>query len=214
MSKGSGFDSAPTNAAGDLEVKVVIVGDSDVGKTSLSIRYCHGEFESHQPTIGANFLKVRVVVDGTDISLQIWDTAGQERFRSMAPMYYRGAKAAICVFDVTNEESFHRVSTWLRDLKPFADPNCVICLAGNKCDKAEKFDLNMCEELAQSIGATFVKTSAMTGEGIAELFDKLSRNIATTYKHESKSRISTREADVMRLGAGADKSKKQGGGCC
>ena len=196
-----------------LEVKVVIVGDSDVGKTSLSIRYCHGEFESHQPTIGANFLKVRVVVDGAELSLQIWDTAGQERFRSMAPMYYRGAKAAICVFDVTNEESFHRVSSWLRDLKPFADPNCVICLAGNKCDKAEKYDLAMCEELAQSMGATFTKTSALTGEGIAELFDKLSRNIAVAYRHESKSKISTREADVMKLG-GATQREGTKSSCC
>jgi len=196
-----------------LEVKVVIVGDSDVGKTSLSIRYCHGEFESHQPTIGANFLKVRVVVNGAELSLQIWDTAGQERFRSMAPMYYRGAKAAICVFDVTNEESFHRVSSWLRDLKPFADPNCVICLAGNKCDKAEKYDLAMCEELAQSMGATFTKTSALTGEGIAELFDKLSRNIADAYRHESKSKISTREADVMKLG-GATQREGTKSSCC
>ena len=196
-----------------LEVKVVIVGDSDVGKTSLSIRYCHGEFESHQPTIGANFLKVRVVVDGAELSLQIWDTAGQERFRSMAPMYYRGAKAAICVFDVTNEESFHRVSSWLRDLKPFADPNCVICLAGNKCDKAEKYDLAMCEELAESMGATFTKTSALTGEGIAELFDKLSRNIAVAYRHESKSKISTREADVMKMG-GATQREGTKSSCC
>lgn len=204
--------AAINNASDPLEVKVVIVGDSDVGKTSLSIRYCHGEFESNQPTIGANFLKVRVVVEGTEISLQIWDTAGQERFRSMAPMYYRGAKAAICVFDVTNEESFHRVSSWMRDLKPFADPNCVICLAGNKCDKPEAFDLTMCEELATSMGAMFVKTSALTGEGITELFDKLSRQIAAAYKHEAKSRISTREADVMRLGAGAQTTKKEG--CC
>jgi small GTP-binding protein len=128
-------------------------------------------------------------------------------------MYYRGAKAAICVFDVTNEESFHRVSSWLRDLKPFADPNCVICLAGNKCDKAEKYDLAMCEELAQSMGATFTKTSALTGEGIAELFDKLSRNIADAYRHESKSKISTREADVMKLG-GATQREGTKSSCC
>ena len=200
-------------ASDPLEVKVVIVGDSDVGKTSLSRRYCEGEFKSDQPTIGANFLRTRVVVDGIEISLQIWDTAGQERFRSMAPMYYRGAKAAICVFDVTNEESFHRLSSWMRDLKPFADPNCVICLAGNKCDKPAAFDLAQCEELAQSMGATFVRTSALTNEGITELFeDKLSVQIAAAYKHEAKGRISTREADVMRLGAGAQTTKKEG--CC
>jgi len=132
----------------------------------------------------------------------------------MAPMYYRGAKAAICVFDVTSEESFHRVSSWLRDLKPFADPNCVICLAGNKCDKAEKFDLAMCEELAQSMGATFTKTSALTGEGVTELFDKLSRNIAVTFRHETKSKISTREADVMKLGGATANSATTKTSCC
>ncbi len=73
--------------SGPLEVKVCIIGDTDVGKTSLSMRYCHGEFpENATPTIGASFLQRRVAVDGTEISLQIWDTAGQERFRSMAPM--------------------------------------------------------------------------------------------------------------------------------
>ena len=76
-----------STTSGPLEVKVCIIGDTDVGKTSLSMRYCHGEFpENATPTIGASFLQRRVAVDGTEISLQIWDTAGQERFRSMAPM--------------------------------------------------------------------------------------------------------------------------------
>eukprot|EP01038_Epipyxis_sp_PR26KG_P005436 gene5436-7529_t len=196
-------------SANPLEVKVCIIGDTDVGKTSLSTRYCHGEFpENSTPTIGASFLQRRVLVDGTEISLQIWDTAGQERFRSMAPMYYRGAKAAICVFDVTNEESLNRISTWLRDLKAHADPNVVICLAGNKCDKKPTFDLTKCDALAASIGGTLFLTSALTGEGIHEVFDALSRNIHDVYKNANKP---TSENDGVKLGAGP---RKETSLCC
>lgn len=192
-----------------MEIKVCIIGDTDVGKTSLSTRYCHGEFsENSTPTIGASFLQRRVLVDNCEINLQIWDTAGQERFRSMAPMYYRGAKAAVCVFDVTNEESFHRVMIWLRDLKAHADPNIVVCLAGNKCDKKPSFDLGTCEELAKSIGASFVKTSAMTGENVDTVFNLLSAKIVEVYKPKRKSES---RDDVVMLN---DKSNKQGSSCC
>lgn len=193
-----------------MEVKVCIIGDTDVGKTSLSTRYCHGEFPTNStPTIGASFLQRRVIVDNTEISLQIWDTAGQERFRSMAPMYYRGAKAAICVFDVTNEESFKRVNTWVRDLKSHADPNVVICLAGNKCDKAPAFDLHQCENLAKSLGGAFFRTSAYTGEGVQEVFENLARRVAETYRGNKPA---TKDIDTLKL---AKESKSnEPGGCC
>lgn len=194
-----------------MEVKVCIIGDTDVGKTSLSTRYCHGEFvENSTPTIGASFLQRRVLVDNAEINLQIWDTAGQERFRSMAPMYYRGAKAAVCVFDVTDEESFHRVVIWLRDLKAHADPNVVVCIAGNKCDKPSNFDLAKCDELAKSIGATFIKTSALTGENVDLVFNTLSRKICEVYRIKRK--VDTRDDDVLTLGAAAKSSK--GSSCC
>lgn len=198
-----------------MEIKVCIIGDTDVGKTSLSTRYCHGEFPTNStPTIGASFLQRRVMVDNLEISLQIWDTAGQERFRSMAPMYYRGAKAAICVFDVSNEESFTRVSTWIRDLRSHADPNVVICLAGNKCDKEPAFDLTKCEVLAKSLGGTFFKTSALTGDGVHEIFEALAKNVADTYKG---SRAPSKDYDALKLGGrnSVSQAKPQtSGGCC
>jgi small GTP-binding protein len=194
-----------------MEIKVCIIGDTDVGKTSLSTRYCHGEFPNNStPTIGASFLQRRVVVDNTEISLQIWDTAGQERFRSMAPMYYRGAKAAICVFDVTNEESFNRVSTWLRDLKTHADPNVVICLAGNKCDKAATFDLSKCEALAKSLGGVYFPTSALTGEGVQEIFETLARRVAEVFRSRGDG-----NRDALKLGSDMKNLKKEpSSGCC
>lgn len=195
-----------------VEVKVCIIGDTDVGKTSLSTRYCHGEFpENSTPTIGASFLQRRVVVDNVEISLQIWDTAGQERFRSMAPMYYRGAKAAICVFDVTNEESFNRVTTWLRDLRAHADPNVVICLAGNKCDKTPTFDLSKCDSLARTLGGSFFLTSALTGEGVQEIFETLSRNISDVYRNNKPV---SKDAETVKLGAANNKAPDNSGTCC
>lgn len=197
--------------ASPIEIKVCIIGDTDVGKTSLSTRYCHGEFPNNStPTIGASFLQRRVVVDNAEISLQIWDTAGQERFRSMAPMYYRGAKAAICVFDVSNEDSFNRVSTWLRDLKAHADPNVVICLAGNKCDKTPAFDLSKCEALAKSLGGIYFPTSALTGEGVTEIFEALSRRVSEVYRTNRND-----ARDSLKLGADVKNLKKEPqGGCC
>lgn len=110
-----------------LDRKIVIVGATDVGKTSITMRYCHGSFSTPtSATIGASFLQKRIIVGGDDASggrgggarrkmtLQIWDTAGQERFRSMAPMYYRNAKAAILVFDLLNESTFEKIKEWLQ----------------------------------------------------------------------------------------------------
>lgn len=192
-----------------MEIKVCIIGDTDVGKTSLSTRFCHSEFPKNStPTIGASFLQKRVAVDSVEISLQIWDTAGQERFRSMAPMYYRGAKAAICVFDVTNEESFNRIATWLRDLRSHADPNAVICIAGNKCDHASAFDLTQAEAYATSVNATFFRTSALTGEGVQEVFDALSRRVADVYRGN---RPASRDIDSLRLNTTKKTEEK---GCC
>jgi small GTP-binding protein len=192
-----------------MEIKVCIIGDTDVGKTSLSTRFCHSEFPTNStPTIGASFLQKRVLVDNIEISLQIWDTAGQERFRSMAPMYYRGAKAAICVFDVTNEESFNRIATWLRDLRSHADPNAVICIAGNKCDRTPGFDLGQCEAYANSVNAAFFRTSALTGEGVQEVFDALSQKVAEVYRGN---RPASRDIDSLRLSSNRQVEEK---GCC
>lgn len=193
-----------------IEVKVCIIGDTDVGKTSLSTRYCHGEFpENSTPTIGASFLQRRVAVENIEISLQIWDTAGQERFRSMAPMYYRGAKAAICVFDVTNENSFNRVSTWVKDLKLHADPSVVICFAGNKNDKGPSFDLDKCDALAATLGGSFFRTSALTGEGVQEIFESLSKRVSEVYQN---SRVEAgKDYENLKLGVAQDKDK---GRCC
>jgi Ras-related protein Rab-21 len=155
-----------------------------------------------------------------DVSLQIWDTAGQERFRSMAPMYYRGAKAAVLVFDITNEETFFKAKSWLKDLKVHADPDVVVCLAGNKCDKEAVFDLKQCEEFAKTVDAVFIKTSAQSGEGVNKLFTELTRRIVEVYKTKAQGGGgaggdgSSRGDGLVLDGSGGSSRSTGNGGCC
>jgi len=114
------------------------------------------------------------------------------------------------VFDVTNEETFHRVLSWLRDLRTHADPNVVICIAGNKCDKKPTFDLTACEEFAHSLNAKFIRTSALSGEGVDKVFEELAKSIVETYR--TKGRAAEKEADTLRLDAAA--KKDSAGSCC
>lgn len=126
-----------TNTQPSLDAKVVIMGSAGVGKTSLVTRYVEGRFASQTTTTtGAFFHSKKVTVDGTKVRLQIWDTAGQERFRSMAPMYYRGANAAILVYDITNASSFDDVKVWIDELKRNCDPDLLIFIVGAKADLA------------------------------------------------------------------------------
>ncbi|KAH9816426.1 P-loop containing nucleoside triphosphate hydrolase protein [Melampsora americana] len=133
-SNGGGSTNAHT---GQLEAKVVILGMQGVGKTSIVHRYTTGSFSySLASTIGASFCTKKLSVDGCKVRLQIWDTAGQERFRSMAPMYYRGANAAILVYDITNQSSFEDIQNWLHELSANMSPELVIQIVGSKADLA------------------------------------------------------------------------------
>lgn len=192
-----------------------VIGDSGVGKTCISMRYCHGSIpDGPTPTIGASFVQRRLLVGPVEVSLQIWDTAGQERFRSMAPMYYRGSKAAILVCDVTDKESFTNLKRWLKELNQHADPELIVYIVANKCDMSPKYDLLECEEYAYSMGAKFFKTSAVTGENINELFESLIQTIVGLYT--SRERSVSQDANLLNLGAKAhsDKGDKASGGCC
>jgi small GTP-binding protein len=121
-----------------LSNKLVLLGDTSVGKSCLVVRFCRGEyFDYQEPTIGAAFLTQTVALDDCIIRFELWDTAGQERYRSLAPMYYRGASAAVIVFDVTNRDSFEGAKNWVKEIQRRGDPHAVIALAGNKADVKE-----------------------------------------------------------------------------
>lgn len=125
------------NTQPSLDAKVVIMGSAGVGKTSLVTRYVEERFAAQtMTTTGAFFHSKKVTVGGTKVRLQIWDTAGQERFRSMAPMYYRGANAAILVYDITSASSFDDVKVWIDELKRNCEPDLLIFIVGAKADLA------------------------------------------------------------------------------
>ncbi|MBN3316342.1 KAT2B acetyltransferase, partial [Atractosteus spatula] len=155
------------------QFKLVLLGESAVGKSSLVLRFVKGQFhEFQESTIGAAFLTQTVCLDDTTVKFEIWDTAGQERYHSLAPMYYRGAQAAIVVYDITNEESFARAKNWVKELQRQASPNIVIALAGNKADLANKraVDFQDAQSYADDNSLLFMETSAKTSMNVNEIF--------------------------------------------
>ncbi|KAG0331789.1 hypothetical protein BG000_010586 [Podila horticola] len=118
-----------------VQVKLVLLGEAAVGKSSLVLRFVNDEFqENKEPTIGAAFLTQKCRLEDKVIKFEIWDTAGQERFHSLAPMYYRNAQAAVIVYDVTKASSLEKAKSWVKELQRQANPNIVIALTGNKVD--------------------------------------------------------------------------------
>jgi len=163
-----------------LSVKVVILGSSGVGKTALSVRYCEGQFLTHtKATIGGSFLPKNVVMDGVRLKLQLWDTAGQERFRSLAPMYYRGAAAAVLVYDITNADSFQRTQDWVSELQSNVTDDILLVVVGNKTDMAKQRAVprEKGKEFADTIEASYIETSAKDGDGITQLFTDICKKI-------------------------------------
>ena len=123
--------------------KVVLLGDTSVGKSCLANRFVNDSFfEFQEPTIGAAFMTRNLEVGNFSIRYEIWDTAGQERYRSLAPMYYRGAMAAVIVYDITQEDSFKGAKTWINEIKTKGRKDCVIVLVGNKSDLEDKRKVN------------------------------------------------------------------------
>eukprot|EP01115_Flamella_aegyptia_P010809 TRINITY_DN485_c0_g1_i1.p1 TRINITY_DN485_c0_g1~~TRINITY_DN485_c0_g1_i1.p1 ORF type:complete len:161 (+),score=28.39 TRINITY_DN485_c0_g1_i1:154-636(+) len=145
-----------------LQFKLVLLGESAVGKSSLVLRFVKGQFlEFQESTIGAAFLTQTVCLNDTTVKFEIWDTAGQERYHSLAPMYYRGAHAAIVVYDITSKESFDRAVNWVKELQRQGNPNIVIALTGNKLDLVEhrQVQAEEAQRYADENGLLFMETS-------------------------------------------------------
>ncbi|RNA35558.1 ras-related Rab-5A [Brachionus plicatilis] len=189
------------------QFKVVLLGESAVGKSSLVIRFVKREFhEFQESTIGAAFLTQSMQIDDTTVKFEIWDTAGQERYHSLAPMYYRGAQAALIVFDITSKDSFLKAQNWVRELAKQANTNIVIALVGNKVDLASKraVEFNEAKLYAEQNGLIFMETSAKTAVNVVEIFTAIATRLPRNDKQASV-------ADTIR----ADKeTQKEKGGCC
>jgi len=176
-----------------FQFKLVLLGESAVGKSSLVLRFVKGQFLDYQEsTIGAAFLTQTVCLNDTTVKFEIWDTAGQERYHSLAPMYYRGAQAAIVVYDITNADSFERAKkNWVKELQRQGNPNIVIALAGNKVDLASKRKINAedSQAYADENGILFMETSAKTAENVNELFVAIAKKLPKTPRPVSQKLI-------------------------
>ena len=160
----------------EMMFKIVLVGDASVGKTNIMSKYLKNEFhEDSKATVGVEFGSKQFTVEGHKIKAQIWDTAGQERYKAMTSAYFKGAKGAFIVYDITSKSSFESVDRWLNDLRVSADKNLTVIIIGNKCDLEQQRDVKkeQGEEKSKSNGVAFMETSALSGENIDKAFDKM-----------------------------------------
>ncbi|KAM9347303.1 ras-related protein Rab-17-like [Symphorus nematophorus] len=163
-----------------LRVKMVLLGSSGVGKSSLALRFVKDEFRSTSPTVGCAYLARVVHLSNVTLRFEIWDTAGQEKYHSVTPLYYRGAHAALLVYDISKRETFIRAQVWLKELEKQHIPgSTVIWLVGNKGDLAEDRQVSVQEgqNLANERGLSFLETSALSGDQISELLLALAHRV-------------------------------------
>ncbi|URE28083.1 ras-related protein [Musa troglodytarum] len=167
--------------------KLVLLGDAGTGKSSLVLRYVKGQFvEFQESTIGAAFFSQAVAVNDETVKFEIWDTAGQERYHSLAPMYYRGAAAAVIVYDITNlipliiiQATFARAKKWVQELQAQGSPNTIMALAGNKADllEARQVSAQEAETYANENGLFYMETSAKTAINVTDIFYETAKRL-------------------------------------
>jgi small GTP-binding protein len=188
--------------------KIVLIGAASTGKTSLVNRFAHDRFQPNsEATIGAAFISKTVTVGNADIKLEIWDTGGTEKYKSLAPMYYRDARAAVIVFDITNEQSFTEAAEWLTEFRERGQPSAVLA-AANKIDLEAKrrISTSVASDFAFQNQFDFMKeTSALSGQGVKELFNELAKHLLGLPPMEGCNVTVTE--DVPRYG------QDPGGGC-
>ncbi|CAN9511886.1 unnamed protein product [Ophioblennius macclurei] len=190
------------------ELKVCLLGDTGVGKSSIVWRFVEDSFDPNiNPTIGASFMTKTVQYQNELHKFLIWDTAGQERFRALAPMYYRGSAAAIIVYDITKEDSFQTLKNWVKELRQHGPPNIVVAIAGNKCDLSDAREVpeKDAKDYADSIHAIFVETSAKNAININEVFIEISKRIPVADAAGSA------QGKAFKLGRQASESRRT---CC
>ena len=197
---------------------VVLVGDSFVGKTNIMSKYLKNEFhEDSKATVGVEFGSRQFTIEGHSIKAQVWDTAGQERYKAITSAYYKGAKGAFVVYDITRKGSFESVERWVNDLLSSGDKKITILLIGNKCDLEEQRQITkeQGEEKAAKLELAFLETSAFSGQNLDKAFEMMVNEI---YKKFHEEMLAENDIDIIEGGKDINLSKKQenpeGKKCC
>ncbi|EEP79230.1 GTP-binding protein ypt1 [Uncinocarpus reesii 1704] len=196
----------------DYLFKLLLIGDSGVGKSCLLLRFADDTYtESYISTIGVDF-KIRTIeLDGKTVKLQIWDTAGQERFRTITSSYYRGAHGICVVYDVTDMDSFNNVKQWLQEIDRYATEGVNKLLVGNKSDMEDKkaVEYTVAKEFADSLGIPFLETSAKNASNVEQAFLTMARQIK-----ERMGTATVNNKPTVQVGQGQGVQSGSAGGCC
>ncbi len=205
-----------------IACKVVLLGESAVGKTSIISRYVTNSFsEFLMSTTGATYANKKVEIDSEHkIKFQIWDTGGQERFRSLARIFYQNTSVAILVYDITRKETFDKLKDfWIGELKENSPQDIILAIVGNKSDlyENEQVSLKEGQELAQSINAIFMSTSALSASGIEELFKEIAHEYISPGTKKNQQKIDNSKnvdfSNTIKLNNNRKKTKSDKG-CC
>jgi small GTP-binding protein len=201
----------------EIFLKLLLIGDSYVGKTSLLQKYTEDEMpEIHCATIGVEFKEKTVTVNNREIKLQIWDTSGQERFRSITQNFFRNADGIAVVFDVTNKTTFDHVKNWLSDIQAI-DSNIKIILVGNKIDLEDQrvIDTKRLEEYAKKQKLPFYETSAKTGAKVELIFISLAKLLLDNKTDEEINEQFAKISSNLSVSSGEEvKIKEKKNKCC
>ena len=184
----------------EMMFKVVLVGDSFVGKTNIMSKYIKNEFhEDSKATVGVEFGSKQFTIEGHLIKAQIWDTAGQERYKAITSAYYKGAKGAFIVYDITRKQSFESVEKWVNDVTAVADQKITIILIGNKSDLEDQRQITkeQGQEKANKLELAFLETSALSGENLDKAFDMMMNEV---YKKCHEEMLAEGDVDIIEGG--------------
>jgi len=202
----------------DYLFKVVLIGDSGVGKSNLLSRFTRNEFNlESKSTIGVEFATRSIQCDGKTIKAQIWDTAGQERYRAITSAYYRGAVGALLVYDISKSVSYDNVERWLNELRDHADSNIVIMLVGNKSDlrHLRAVQTDQAAAFAEKHGLSFIETSALDSTNVELAFQRILTeiyHIVAVNRLDKKDPHDVKDNDTVPIHPVEHEEKKSG--CC
>ena len=218
------IEVAPNNnVKEEYKLKVVVVGDSGVGKTNLIKRFINDTFnKDSKATVGVEFLSKTYLINQEVFKIEIWDTAGQERYKSITAAYYKGAKGAMIVYDVTNQTSFDNVDNWANEIKEKAARNINLMIVGNKTDLTDKIVVTseVATEKAKALEIPIMETSALDSTNVKEAFYQLLREMYKSVKdlmkeYEQKQAGTPVEQDSNGVALDTKEEKKEKkGGCC